>query len=152
MQLVQKVSWVNNETLTRLKVDGNLLDPRLLTDENFKVTDSQTPLHGHMLNADISLLSKDSLLSCPWGEKSLTFSLNSTRLIWTPHYYKQFALSLGKENPYIFSKVNPLNMDTPVIQTLSMAPLSVHINGLDCASQCTGPERIATGLEILPQT
>ena len=152
MQLVQKFSWVNNETLTRLKVDGNVLDPRLLTDENFKVTDSQTPLHGHMLNADISLLSKDSLLSCPWGKKSLTFSLNSTRLIWTPHYYKQFALSLGKESPYIFSKVNPLNMDTPVIQTLSMAPLSVHFNGLDCASQCTGPERIATGLEILPQT
>ena len=122
MQLVQKFSWVNNETLTRLKVDGNVLDPRLLTDENFKVTDSQTPLHGHMLNADISLLSKDSLLSCPWGKKSLTFSLNSTRLIWTPHYYKQFALSLGKESPYIFSKVNPLNMDTPVIQTFTIAP------------------------------
>ena len=27
-----------------------------------------------------------------------------THLIWTPHYYGQFALSLGKESPYIFSK------------------------------------------------
>ena len=25
-----------------------------------------------------------------------------TRLIWTPHYYGQFALSLGKESPLRF--------------------------------------------------
>ena len=30
----------------------------------------------------------------------------------TPHYYGQFALSLGNESPYIFSKFNPLNTDT----------------------------------------
>ena len=29
---------------------------------------------------------------------------------------------LGKENPYIFSKFNPLNTDTLLIQALSMAP------------------------------
>ena len=49
-----------------------------------------------------------------------------TRLICTPHYYGQFALSLGKESPYIFSKFNPLNMNTLLIRTLSMA-LSVSI-------------------------
>ena len=33
--------------------------------------------------------------------------------IQTPHYYSQFALSLGNETPYIFSKFNPLHTDTP---------------------------------------
>ena len=37
-----------------------------------------------------------------------------TRLIKTPHYFEQFALFLGKENPYIFSKFNPLNTDTRI--------------------------------------
>lgn len=32
-------------------------------------------------------------------------------LIRTPHYYGQFALSLGKESPYILPKF-PLNTDT----------------------------------------
>ena len=66
------------------------------------------------LNTDTSLL-RNSLL-CPWGKKALTFSLKSTRLIWTnsPHYYEQFAVSLEKESPYIFSKVNQLNTDTSV--------------------------------------
>ena len=45
-----------------------------------------------------------------------------TCLIGTPHYYGQFALSLGKENLYIFSKSNPLNTDSPLIRTLSIAP------------------------------
>ena len=31
-------------------------------------------------------------------------------------------LSLGKESPYIVSKFNLLNTDTPLIWTLSMAP------------------------------
>ena len=35
-------------------------------------------------------------------------SLTGTRLIWTPHNNGQFALSLGKESPYICSKFNPL--------------------------------------------
>ena len=42
-----------------------------------------------------------------------------THSIRTPHYHGQFALSLGKQSPYIFSKFNLLNMDTPLIQTLN---------------------------------
>ena len=42
---------------------------------------SQTSLYGHPLIMDTSLL-------------------------WTPRYYGQFALSLGKESPYIFSIIN----------------------------------------------
>ena len=72
------------------------------------------------LNTDTSLL-RNSLL-CPWGKKALTFSLKSTRLIRTPHYYGQFALSLGKESPYIFSKVNPLNTDTSLLRTVCFVP------------------------------
>ena len=34
------------------------------------------------------------------------------RLIPTPRYYKQFALSLGKALPHIFSKFKSLDMDT----------------------------------------
>ena len=49
-------------------------------------------------------------------------SLTDTRLIWTPHNNGQFALSLGKESPYICSKFNPLNTD------IFSAPLSVCIN------------------------
>ena len=53
----------------------------------------------------------------------------NTSLIQTPHYYRQFPLSLGKESPYIFSKFNPLNMDA------FYTPLSVHINGVGLYSQ-----------------
>ena len=37
-------------------------------------------------------------------------SLYEHPLIPTRHYYGQFALSLGKESPYIFSKSNSLNI------------------------------------------
>ena len=50
-----------------------------------------------------------------------------TRLIRTPHYYGQFALCLGKESPNIFSKFNPLNTDTPLIWSLSMAPRGLTV-------------------------
>ena len=50
-------------------------------------------------------------------------SFTDTHLKWTPHYYRQFALSLGRESLYIFSKFNPLNTDTSLIGTLFMAPL-----------------------------
>ena len=73
------------------------------------------------LNMDTSLIITGSLL-CPWGKKALTFSLNSTLLIQTPHYYGQFALSLGKESPYIFSKFNPLNTDTSLLLTVFFVP------------------------------
>ena len=64
--------------------------------------------YGHLIYITDSLL-------CPWGKNTLTFSLKSTHLIRTSHYYGQFAVSLGKENPYIFSKVNPLNTDTSLL-------------------------------------
>ena len=35
---------------------------------------------------------------------TVTPHLTDTHLMRTPHYYGQFALSLGKESPYIFSK------------------------------------------------
>ena len=40
-----------------------------------------------------------------------------TRLMRTPHFYGEFALSLGKQSPYNLSKFNPLNTDTPFIRT-----------------------------------
>ena len=40
-----------------------------------------------------------------------------TILIWTPHHNGQFALSVGKESPYSFSKFNPFNKDTFLIWT-----------------------------------
>ena len=54
------------------------------------------------------------------------------RLIWTHRYYGQFALSLGKESPYIFSKFNPLNTDTPFIRALSMVLLLSLWRRFDC--------------------
>ena len=38
------------------------------------------------------------------GINSINYSqtrLTDTRLIWTPHYYRQFALSLEKESPQL---------------------------------------------------
>ena len=52
-------------------------------------------------------------------------------LIWTPDYCRQFVLSLEKESPYIFSKFNPLNADTLLIWTLSMAPSVSVLTGFD---------------------
>ena len=49
---------------------------------------SHTLLYGHLLTEHGHLIITDSLLY-PWGKKALTFSLNSTRLIRTPHYYGQ---------------------------------------------------------------
>ena len=42
----------------------------------------------------------------------------------TLHYYGQFALSLGKESPYILFKFNPLNTDA------FYGPFSVRTNGV----------------------
>ena len=59
------------------------------------------------------------------------------RLKRTPHYYGQFALSLGKEIPYIFSKSNPLNTDTPLIRTLFMTPSVTVLKGFErTTSEC----------------
>ena len=56
------------------------------------------------------------------------------RLIRTPHYYGQFALSLGKEIPYNFSKFNPRNTDTPLIWTLFMPPSVTFLTGFNCST------------------
>ena len=58
-----------------------------------------------------------------------------TYTIWTPHCNGQFALSLGKESPYIFSQFNPLNTDALLIQTPFMPP-SVLVSIL-MAFNCT---------------
>ena len=50
--------------------------------------------------------------------------------------YIFFALSLWKEIPYIFYKFNPLNTDTPLIQTLSMAPSVSVLTECDCTVDC----------------
>ena len=65
------------------------------------------------------------------------FSLTTVklRLIRTPHYHGQFALSLGKESPYICSKFNPLNADTLLMQTLSMAHQCPYLRGLTIFAQ-----------------
>ena len=44
-------------------------------------------------------------------------------LVQKAHYYGEFALSLGKETRYTFSKFNLLNTVNLLIWTLSMAPL-----------------------------
>ena len=42
--------------------------------------------------------------------------------------------SLGKASRHIFSKFNPLNTNTPLTRTLSMAPLSVPFNEVSVLS------------------
>ena len=58
------------------------------------------------------------------GENWCWSLLGLKGLIQKPYYYGQFALSLGKESPYIFCKVYPLNLD------IFFGPTSVHINGV----------------------
>ena len=64
--------------------------------------------------------------------KKLRFT--DTRLIPTPRYYGHFALSLSKQAMHFLS-IQPLNTDTPLKQTLSMAPLVSSVStGFDCIS------------------
>ena len=68
-----------------------------------------------------------------WNTVKARFT--DTRLIRTPHYYEQFALSPRKESLHIFSKFNPLtasSTDTSLIQTLSMASSVSLLTGFDC--------------------
>ena len=60
-----------------------------------------------------------------------------TCLIQTPHFYGQFALSLAKQSPYIFSKFNPLNTDTPFIRTLSIVSSLSVLTEFDCTLHFT---------------
>ena len=64
--------------------------------------------------------------------------------LWTPLYYGQSALSLEKKSPDIFSKFNPLYTDTPLIWTLSMAPLVSALTGFD---SLTVPRMLGGGSE-----
>ena len=58
--------------------------------------------------------------------------IQSNLALWTPaHYYGPFSLSLGKENPYIFSKFNPLNTDSFYESTLSVFTEFVCNNNSD---------------------
>ena len=68
------------------------------------------------LNSDYHLLTFNCVVVSP--------CFTDTYLIWTPHYYGQFPLSLGKENPYILFRFNLLSMVT------LYGSLSVHIKGV----------------------
>ena len=63
---------------------------------------------------------------------TVNLRFTDTRLIRTPHHYGQVALSPGKESPHIFCKFNPLDADTPLLRTLSMAPSVSVLTGYDC--------------------
>ena len=65
-------------------------------------------------------------------EKSI---VQSNLALRTPHYYGQFALSLGKESPYIFFTFNPLNTDTPLIRPPPPTPSESVLTGFDCTMQ-----------------
>lgn len=61
----------------------------------------------------------------PWLTQDNTTAkarFTETGLIPTPHYFRQFVLSLGKESPYISFKFNPFNTETLLRGTLSMPP------------------------------
>ena len=82
----------------------------------------------HSVQLEISMLLILENVGPVYG-LGLIFKYSQTVRTQTPHYYGQFALSLRKESPYIFSKFNPLNMNTPLIYTDTFyGPLSVRIN------------------------
>ena len=57
--------------------------------------------------------------------------LQSNPPIRTPHYYvRQFALSLGKENPHVFSTFNPLDTNTSLMRRLSVDPSGFVLHGV----------------------
>ena len=59
--------------------------------------------------------------------------ITDTCLIWTPLYYRQLDLFLQKKALIIISsKFNPVNMDSLLIQTLSVAPSVAIFKGFDC--------------------
>ena len=79
----------------------------------------------HSVNATSML--KVMLFRCTVDSQSM-----NTLFMQSAHYYGQFALSLGKESPYIFSKFNLLNTDTLLRLTFSMAPSVTVLPGFDC--------------------
>ena len=97
---------------------------------------SETPLYGHLLNTVTSLLWTVCFVP---GKEALIFTLHSICLIRSPHYYGQFASSLGKESPYIFSKFSRLNTDTFLCPPV--------LTGFDCASLSSSTKNYFCGLE-----
>ena len=63
------------------------------------------------------------------------------RLIRTPRSYGPFALSTGKESPYIGSKINPFNKDPPLVRTLSIAPTVSFLTEFDCTESVVSSPR-----------
>ena len=87
---------------------------------------------------------------CPYQR---CWRVQSNPALRTPHYHGKFALPLGKESPYIFSKFKPLNTDTPLIRTLSMAPWVTVLLELDCIWRgrcCCCVISTGKGVDILP--
>ena len=70
----------------------------------------------------LRLTAKETLIASCEVFNTVEPGFTDTRLIRTPRYYGQFSLSLGKKSPYILSKFQPLNTDTPLIRTLSKVP------------------------------
>ena len=70
----------------------------------------------------LRLTAKETLIASCEVFNTVEPRFTDTRLIRAPRYYGQFSLSLGKKSPYIFSKFNPLNTDTPLIQTVCFVP------------------------------
>jgi len=67
----------------------------------------------------------------PLHSATVKASFTDTRWRRTPHYYRQFSLSLGRK-PDISATFNPLKTDTRLIQTFS----SVHSVSILKASNC----------------
>ena len=55
-----------------------------------------------------------------------SFISESQVQVTVSHYYGQFSLSMAEESPYIFSKFNLLNTETPLIRILSMPPQCLY--------------------------
>ena len=69
----------------------------------------------------LRLTAKETLIASCEVFNTVEPRFTDTRLIRIPRYYGQFALSLGKESPYILSKFHPLNTDTSLIRTVCFA-------------------------------
>ena len=78
------------------------------------------------------LILKGNVWRSVWRICMLILGLNGLIHTQTPHYYGQFALSLGEESSYIFSKLNSLNTDTPLLRTLYTDPSVSVLTGFDC--------------------
>ena len=101
----------------------------------------------HLINKYLLFYSQVTLKSSwPNNDHKVTVKHHfiDTHLIWTLHYYGQFALSLLH-----FSKSNPLNKDTPLKRTLSMASSVSVLLWFDCMSSKAVDPYSCTGTVLL---